>query len=382
MRPLKQISLFVFSIILSFLFSEMTVRALTHKPLSLETNFIIERVNQHKGSLFRFDKELGWRHQEKVRLSDFKERPLGFQNIRRYFTANTDEFGFRLSPNAWGVNLEPFSGPILAEGDSFTFGDEVSDDETWPTHLQAIKKVRVVNGGVSSFGLDQIFIKIQRDLPLVQPKVLILSVMGNTLKRTVLTHKISSPFCDAREKPVFVKAGSELRLERGVIQERIAERKLDPIRTILGHSVILDSFFNSWFRRYWNCVPKESDYPMNLRTQQDYLEISCLLLKKILRFTEKSGVRLVVVGQAYWNPHSQRYARDKDIESFLKCASNLSVPHLNFDSSLEGIFYEDSNRYQSLFFPGTHMTNQGNLIVAKEIIQAFFKKNGNSNTLK
>ncbi|NBX68921.1 MAG: hypothetical protein EBR01_08170 [Proteobacteria bacterium] len=382
MRKVKQISLFIFSVSVGLVFSELLLRKLTNKSFGLGTNFITERVYEHKGSVYRFDKDLGWSNQENLRLSDFKERPLGFQNVRQYFTLTTDEYGFRSSPNVWSVNLEPSSGLILAEGDSFTFGDEVSDDETWSTHLQAIKKVRVVNGGVSSFGLDQIFIKIQRDLPLVQPKVVILSVMGNTLKRTTLTHKISSPFCDTREKPFFVKAGSELRLERGVIQERIAERKLDPIRTIFGHSVILDSFFNSWFRRYWNCVPRESDYPMNLRTQQDYLEISCLLLKKILRFTEKSGVRLVVVGQAYWNPHGQRYARDKDIEAFLKCASNLSVPHLNFDSSLEGIFYEDSNRYQSLFFLGTHMTNQGNLVVAQEINQAFFKKNGNINTLK
>jgi hypothetical protein len=37
---------------------------------------------------------------------------------------------------------------IVAVGDSFTFGDEVSDGRSWPAHLERNLRCRVVNGGV------------------------------------------------------------------------------------------------------------------------------------------------------------------------------------------------------------------------------------------
>ncbi|NBX93928.1 MAG: hypothetical protein EBQ85_11920 [Proteobacteria bacterium] len=43
-------------------------------------------------------------------------------------------------------------------GDSFTFGAEVNDNETWPSHLQNFSKTTVLNGGVVGFGLDQTYL--------------------------------------------------------------------------------------------------------------------------------------------------------------------------------------------------------------------------------
>jgi hypothetical protein len=42
----------------------------------------------------------------------------------------------------------PNGGVILAVGDSFTFGDEVSDSESWPAWLERHSGRAVVNGGV------------------------------------------------------------------------------------------------------------------------------------------------------------------------------------------------------------------------------------------
>ena len=39
--------------------------------------------------------------------------------------------------------------PILAVGDSFTFGEEVADGESWPADLQRFTGWRTLNGGVS-----------------------------------------------------------------------------------------------------------------------------------------------------------------------------------------------------------------------------------------
>lgn len=52
--------------------------------------------------------------------------------------------------------------PILAVGDSYTFGDEVSDWETWPAQLQKLSGRRVINGGVFGYGIDQAFLRARR----------------------------------------------------------------------------------------------------------------------------------------------------------------------------------------------------------------------------
>ena len=44
--------------------------------------------------------------------------------------------------------------PILAVGDSFTFGAEVNDGQTWPAQLKLLTGRRVLNGGVSGYGFD------------------------------------------------------------------------------------------------------------------------------------------------------------------------------------------------------------------------------------
>jgi hypothetical protein len=47
--------------------------------------------------------------------------------------------------------------PILAVGDSFTFGDEVEDSETWAANLEEFLNKRVLNAGVGAYGIDQPF---------------------------------------------------------------------------------------------------------------------------------------------------------------------------------------------------------------------------------
>src|SRR5690242_6715975 len=42
--------------------------------------------------------------------------------------------------------------PILALGDSFTWGDHVSDWESWPARLEQLSGRKVVNGGVPGYG--------------------------------------------------------------------------------------------------------------------------------------------------------------------------------------------------------------------------------------
>ena len=55
--------------------------------------------------------------------------------------------------------------PILAVGDSYTYGEEVGENDSWPAQLQRIKNQRVLNAGVSGYGFDQSVLRAELTLP-------------------------------------------------------------------------------------------------------------------------------------------------------------------------------------------------------------------------
>jgi hypothetical protein len=54
------------------------------------------------------------------------------------------------------------SKPILAVGDTFIFGPDVSDWETWPAQLEEFSGIRVINAGVVAYDMDQAFLRARR----------------------------------------------------------------------------------------------------------------------------------------------------------------------------------------------------------------------------
>jgi hypothetical protein len=82
--------------------------------------------------------------------------------------------GVRVNPN-----FEPsaISNPILAVGDSFVFGDQVSDDQTWPAVLERKLNRRVVNGGVSGFGPVQAVLRAEQLVKVQTYSLIIFSIL-------------------------------------------------------------------------------------------------------------------------------------------------------------------------------------------------------------
>jgi lysophospholipase L1-like esterase len=70
-------------------------------------------------------------------------------------------------------------GAILAVGDSFVFGDQVSDDETWPSILENRLNRRVVNGGVSGYGTAQAVLRAEHLVKAEPYRLVILSILVN-----------------------------------------------------------------------------------------------------------------------------------------------------------------------------------------------------------
>jgi len=80
--------------------------------------------------------------------------------------------------------LKMFGGKtILAVGDSFTYGYDVNNHETWPAHLEnllvnrvtggSLGNYKVINAGVSGYGLDQIILRGEQLVHKFKPHLMI-----------------------------------------------------------------------------------------------------------------------------------------------------------------------------------------------------------------
>lgn len=76
---------------------------------------------------------------------------------------------------------------ILVFGDSFTFGDEVSDDETYCAYLEEmLPGVEVVNLGVHGYGHDQMLLYLKEVGAQYEPDVVLLGFLYDDMERNVL----------------------------------------------------------------------------------------------------------------------------------------------------------------------------------------------------
>src|SRR5689334_13018792 len=93
-----------------------------------------------------------------------------------------DAFGFRYTSQS--VHAASSLPSVIAVGDSFTFGEEVTDLETWPSILQTRTGRRVINGGVSGYGFDQIVLRAEILAEVHNPEFLVVSFIADNIART------------------------------------------------------------------------------------------------------------------------------------------------------------------------------------------------------
>ncbi|MGH7289285.1 MAG: hypothetical protein ACREI8_14840, partial [Myxococcota bacterium] len=106
----------------------------------------------------------------------------------------------------------PSGRPILALGDSFTFGDEVDDADTWPAQLEAMLGRPVLNGGVFGYGLDQIVLRGEQLLAgtAAGADAVILSVLPEDVLRCEFSYRYAW-------KPYFELVDGELALRNAPV---------------------------------------------------------------------------------------------------------------------------------------------------------------------
>ena len=162
-------------------------------------------------------------------------RELRLDLMRRNYPAALDDTlgyaprpGFRSRDNHWGTMVTIDAAglrsngldaarqaaldgpPIVCIGDSFTFGDQVDDAESWPAQLQEIVQRPVYNGGVFGYSMTQAILRGEQLMDRHRPRELVLGMIADDLWRSTYERRYTRlPWFD------FADDGSGLVL-RGV----------------------------------------------------------------------------------------------------------------------------------------------------------------------
>jgi hypothetical protein len=93
-----------------------------------------------------------------------------------------------------GARHNPYGGEnrrIYVFGDSFTFGDEVNDDQTWPYFLSQATGSNVVNLGMGAYGTDQALLRLEQQLRRgARPEVVVLGILSENIRRIMGRYRL------------------------------------------------------------------------------------------------------------------------------------------------------------------------------------------------
>jgi hypothetical protein len=234
--------------------------------------------------------------------------------------------GFRLNgDDASPIEASNFSG-ILVVGDSYTFGAEVGDHETWPAYLEKLTGIVVLNGGVSGYGIDQMYIRAKQLLATYSPKILILSFIPDDLRRVTVR----------RFKPYYELNGRELVLKNSPVPPLSETWPLDEnVKNILGFSyltqkvMMMPRFRASWVE-FGGFTRRETNSP------EDRLFISCVLINSLDQIATEKGISFYIVAQYrdIFGKSRNLYSRSNLSGRLLDCISTSKDHVIDFKNSL------------------------------------------------
>lgn len=252
--------------------------------------------------------------------------------------------GFTFTIGAHGVrsNGQPApAGPtILAVGDSFTFGEDVDDAETWPAALELRTGMPVANGGVPGFGFDQTVLRAEQLAAVFAPDTVVASFIPLDVSRSEMS-------ISGHAKPYFDIEGDALipRPAPAVHQPRS--------RRLLSRSVAAELLFARSLR---------AEGPEYFLVHRRGLEVSCRLMQRLAALRCPRAARVVLLAQPQALHSEPGDVAIKD--ALLACAAAADIPSLDLFPVLDAL---PAAQRTPLF--ENHMTAAGNRWVADRVAE-------------
>ena len=301
---LGRIALVISSMLLTLLILELGAR-LMHGPEGAwkwQNLVLLERdpMAGTRQGRFVYDAQLGF-----ISTPNFKSTDV-----------NYDARGYRMGP----LLPEDVANkrPVVALGDSYTHGDEVTDAETWPAQLQGILHWPVVNAGVTAYGVDQTILRAERAVAELKPAAIVIGFIPDDLRRVEMRRVWGT------EKPYFTLEGNALKLHDVPVPPSPAPRDtLDWAQWTFGYSVAVDTFLRHKGWQYEWAVDHERVLP---RGEGEH--IACALMQRLAELARDAQAPALIVAQ--YDPYSWQDGeflkeQRRIAGGLLKCATDAGL---------------------------------------------------------
>jgi hypothetical protein len=241
--------------------------------------------------------------------------------------------------------------PILAVGDSYTYGDEVNDGQTWPAQLQLLTGRRVLNAGVSGYGFDQIVLRAEQLAAKDKPNAIVVSFIADDIRRTEMRRLWSA------DKPYFV-------IEDGkpVLRGVPVPSRADPASTLsfwqwtLGYSYLVEVVLrrldqlHDWYGDHKRvAAPGTGEH------------LSCLLTARLAELQKRSGAKVIVLAEydpVVWDDPAFAVEQRRMTAGLLDCAARAGLTTIDSFDALA------STGAPKKLYVTWHMNEPGNRLIA------------------
>ena len=254
------------------------------------------------------------------------------------------------------------SAPIVATGDSYTYGEEVSDTETWPAHLERRLSRPVLNSGVSSYGFDQTVLRAEILAEERKPAAIVVALIADDIRRTEMSRMWGA------EKPYFDFAGDGLVLRNVPVPPRPEPRvTLTFWQRTLGHSFLFDFILRrldllyDWFGDHVRVHPAG-----------DGERIACLLTQRLVELQKQSAVPVLLLAQydpVVWQDAAFAAEQRRMTGNLLRCAAERGLATFDSFDTLAA-YSAEAKRLYLLW----HMSSDGNRLMAELVAGALAGK--------
>jgi hypothetical protein len=274
---LSAIGIVLLSLLICLVILEVIARVMDGMPVFAMRNWLAERnALLTTQTLSEYDPLLGW--VIKSNQSFHADDPT------TSFT--TGRYGIRLNRPDGGP---PSTGGILAVGDSFTAGSDVGDRHSWPAQLETLIRRPVINAAAGGWAADQIVLRAESLLPVLEPATVIVSLYHDDIARSRFR------VYGGANKPFFTVENGELVHHNRPVPLYTGRPEETPRWLILPSYSYLVLFtmdrlgWSSWWQTYSTSYVKAAD--------NDPVAVTCELIRRLQRELARRGTRLLLVMQ-------------------------------------------------------------------------------------
>jgi hypothetical protein len=346
------------SVAVSFLVLEVAVRVLDRVPVFSTTNFVARALDEVHSMGVQHDRQVGWVVAPNLESNNF----------------TTGEFGVRMS----AAKIVPLQQQvILFVGDSFGSNDGVADADAWPAMLERMIDTPVIDAAVGGYGLDQVVLRAETLLPLLNPRILIVQTRleyGYSVARMSVA--------GGAPKPYFSIEKGELALHNSPVPTfASSSRDIGWERALLGHSYLVHFVMTRLNLLQWWVASSSMRIRYGLPPEQAK-EVSCLLMRRLARIRDQRWIRVALVVQYSAPEIMERPLHwEADRSYIVGCAGREGLEVVDTLEPLHALYQsgdlasfqrlwqmQDNNRVYG------HPSVEGNRLIANIVSKQLFKR--------